>query len=174
MVWTIVIVLVILGLGWYFWSQQSPSITTPTPPADTSGANSQTPPAGASTQSSSTDQTGVSASVSANAGTAPMSATVSYNGTSFTPSSVSIAKGGTVTFTDTAGSNMWIASDPHPDHNGYDGTTRQQHCAPGYAGAAPFDMCQGGSSFSFTFDKTGSWGYHDHFNSAAFGTIVVK
>ena len=105
-----------------------------------------------------------------------MTAAVTYNGDNFSPSTVTIAEGGTVTFTDTdTGPNpqMWVASDPHPIHNGYDGTSLQQHCAPGYTGAAPFDECSSGTSFTFTFTKVGSWGYHDHLNESLGGTVVV-
>ena len=105
---------------------------------------------------------------------APMMATVSYNGSAFSPDTVTIAKGGTVTFTDTAGATMWVASGMHPAHSGYDSTTLSAHCAAGYAGAAPFDQCEAGASYSFTFDKVGSWGYHDHKNSSAFGKIIVQ
>ena len=66
-----------------------------------------------------------------------------------------------------------MASDPHPIHNGYDGTTLQQHCAQGYTGPAPFDECSPGTSFSFTFAKVGSWGYHDHLEASIKGTVVV-
>ena len=102
-----------------------------------------------------------------------MSATVTFDGSSFSPSTVTIAKGGTITFTDTAGT-MWVASNVHPVHSDYDGTTRSQHCAAGYSGPKPFDECAPGSSFSFTFDKTGTFGYHDHLNPGSTGTIVVQ
>jgi len=43
------------------------------------------------------------------------SAYVVYDGASYTPSSVTIKKGGTVTFTST-GPLMWVATDAHPLH----------------------------------------------------------
>jgi plastocyanin len=103
-----------------------------------------------------------------------MSATVTYNGSTFSPSSVTIAKGGTVNFVATNGQSMWVASAPHPTHTGYDGTSESVHCAAGYTGPAPFDMCAAGTSFSFTFDKTGSFVYHNHLNTSAHGTVVVQ
>ncbi|MCE9540973.1 hypothetical protein K8R03_00215 [Candidatus Kaiserbacteria bacterium] len=106
--------------------------------------------------------------------TAPMTATVTYSGTSFTPSTVTIAKGGTVTFVDSSTRGFWIASDPHPAHSAYDGTSRSTHCAAGYTGTAPFDECATGSTFSFTFNKSGTFGYHDHMNDNASGTVIVK
>jgi len=100
------------------------------------------------------------------------SAYVVYDGASYTPSSVTIKKGGTVTFTST-GPLMWVATDAHPLHDGYDGVPQAQHCAPGYTGPKPFDQCIGGERFVFTFDKIGSWGYHDHLNDEAGGTVIV-
>jgi len=102
-----------------------------------------------------------------------MTATVTFNGSNFSPASVTIAQGGTVTWVSTDG-DMWVASDPHPIHNGYDGTTLQQHCAPGYTGATPFDECTGSSaSWSFTFSKVGTWGYHDHLEANIMGSVTV-
>ena len=104
----IVVVVVILGGGYWWWSMQAPAPA----PVDT-GASTQVP--------SATDTSGTSA---------PMSASVTYDGTSFSPPEVTVKKGGTVTFTSTAG-NVWVASGPHPQHTGYDGTSRDAHCAPG-------------------------------------------
>jgi len=105
--------------------------------------------------------------------TAPMMASVGYDGSAFIPSTVTVAKGGTVTFTDTADGTMWVAADEHPTHMDYDGTSRADHCAEGYTGAKPFDQCTRGASYSFTFDKAGTFEYHDHANAAAVGTVTV-
>jgi plastocyanin len=66
---------------------------------------------------------------------------------------------------------MWIASDPHPTHQGYSGTTRDQHC-PDTSGTA-FDECAAGTTYTFVFEKVGSWGYHNHANISSRGTVVV-
>jgi plastocyanin len=159
MVWVIIIVLLVLGLGWYFWSSNvgnMPITATGNLPAPTPSAN---------TDQASSTQNGMSGM--------PMNVTVTYNGSSFSSSTITVMKGATVTWTDTAG-KMWLASDPHPVHTGYDGTDRATHCAAGYTGAAPFDECSQGTSFSFTFNKTGTFGYHDHLNHDAKGTVVVQ
>src|SRR6185436_19055435 len=103
--------------------------------------------------------------------TAPTSATITYSGSAFSPSPVTIKKGGTVTFN--GPSTMNVASGMHPTHTTYDGTSRTAHCAAGYTGPTPFDQCTPGTSYSFTFDKVGTWGYHDHNNASAFGQVVV-
>ncbi|RJQ34322.1 hypothetical protein C4556_02870 [Candidatus Parcubacteria bacterium] len=100
---------------------------------------------------------------------APMTATITYNGTSFSPGEVTIKKGGTVTWNGTG--NMWVASAQHPTHTVYAGTSLQEHCPSGSAEA--FDQCATGNSYSFTFDKVGTWFYHDHINASAFGSVVV-
>jgi len=159
LLWAVVIVLV---LGGGYWLLQG---NTTTPSADTG-----TQPTG--TGSTGSPQGGVNVGVGATVSTTPTSATVTYNGSSFSPSQVTIKKGGTVTFTSTAGT-MWVATGPHPAHTGYDGTAREAHCAAGYTGAAPFDQCSAGTSYTYTFTKAGTWPFHDHINSTVFGKITV-
>jgi plastocyanin len=166
-IWAVVIVVILGGLYWWWSSAQSQPGTTTTATQTTQTADQNGTGTNVSGSVGATVSTGVS---TGNA--APMSATVTYSGSSFSPANVTIAQGGTIIFTSTAGP-MWIASDPHPIHNGYDGTTMQQHCAPGYSGPAPFDQCAAGASFSFTFNKVGSWGYHDHLNIGVRGLVTV-
>lgn len=102
---------------------------------------------------------------------APTSATVIYGPQGFSPANVTIAQGGTVTFMNQGGGDMWVAGGSHPMHDGYDGTTEAQHCAPG---ATPsFDECATGTTYSFTFEKAGTWGYHNHVLASDYGTITV-
>lgn len=173
-VWILVIVVVLLGAAFYVFGMGAPA-STATPSGRTTTTNNQTgtdytPGSTNSDAPGSLDgRVGASGTVS----TLPMSATVTYDGSSYSPSSVTIAKGGTVTFTSTAG-NMWVASAIHPSHAAYDGTDRATHCAAGYSGPAPFDQCASGTSFTFTFTKTGSFPYHDHMNAGAFGKVIVE
>ncbi len=166
MVWVLVVILIALGLGWYVWTQGSSSTVVPTtqtdvvPPDQTQGT---TTPGTTPTPTPTTTATTPSA---------PMTATVMYDGRTFTPATVTIASGGTVTFKDTAGATMWVAADPHPVHTDYDNTTRAEHCAA--PTATTFDQCTPSATYSFTFSKVGSWGYHDHRNSVATGVVVVK
>ena len=159
----IVIIIIVVG-GVFFWMSKSNApmapITDETPVPAVSATDTM-----ASTSGTAVPSTPVAP--------AAKSVTVSYDGNIFSPASITVSKGDTVVFTDTAGS-MWVASDPHPQHSGYDGTSLSEHCAPGHKGAAPFDQCSAGPSFTFTFNKSGSWGYHDHFNHDAKGTVVVK
>ena len=173
-------VLVVVAAGAFLWTSRAQA------PAFEQGASSSATQDNTQGTSAQASNTGASADVGASAGNvpaqvgttagAPMSATVTYDGSSFSPSSVAIEKGGTVMFQDNAssGTDMWIASGPHPTHTGYDTSDKSMHCGADYTGAKPFDQCQAGRTFNFTFDKAGSFSYHDHLNATAHGTIVVQ
>ncbi len=103
--------------------------------------------------------------------TAPKSNTVTivYNGTAFVPSSVSIKKGDTVTYKNESTTKMWPASAKHPTHGEYP--------TKGGCLGSTFDACIGiepKGSWSFTFDVTGDWKFHDHLNPRAFGSVKVE
>jgi len=161
-IWLVIVAVVVIGGG--IWLMNSPG----TPAADTNADTTGQP------ASSDTGTLTGTVDTTVTTGTLPTTATVTYSGTSFTPATVTIARGGTVTFVDASTRGFWVASAMHPDHVVYDGTTRAAHCAAGYTGPAPFDECGTGSSYSFTFTKTGTFGYHDHLNATAFGKVVVQ
>ena len=148
-VWTIVIIIIIAGAGWWYVSQSAPAPATTNNNTETTG-----------------DLTGTVA--------APKTVGVLYGPDGFSPSSVTINKGDTVTFTNNGGGDMWVASAPHPAHSGYDSTDRATHCAAGYSGAVPFDQCSAGKSYSFMFNQAGTWAYHNHSNAGDFGKVIVQ
>ncbi len=86
---------------------------------------------------------------------------VSYTDEGFAPStSGPIYIGDTVQFVNKSSEKMWVASDDHPEHTDYPG----------------FDQGRGvdtNGSYRFTFEKAGSWGYHNHLNTSHTGTIQV-
>lgn len=153
----IIIAIIIVGGGIWWWTMSDNANMTDI--TATINENAASPAPGAETA----PETPAAAT----------SATVTYNGTAYFPSSVTIKKGGTVTFKNESSGNMWVASAQHPTHTVYDETSRTTHCAAGYTGAKPFDQCVGGSEYSFTFEKIGQNGYHDHINTSAFGSITV-
>ncbi len=159
LLWIILAVIIIGGGYWWWQGQQAPA---------TVDTGSQTPQTSGSNTTS--GGTGVDVGGSVTVAT-PKTVTVSFNGDAFDPKTVTINKGDTVKWISTGG-NMWVASAQHPDHTGYSGTTRTQHC-PDTSGTA-FDQCAPGTSFSFTFQKTGTWNYHDHLNAQLFGSVIVQ
>jgi plastocyanin len=96
----------------------------------------------------------VSSSIQANA------FDVHYTDTGFQPSLLTVRKGDVVTFTNDSNVGMWVASNPHPTHTDY--PELNMHTSVGKD-----------SKFIFTFDKTGTWGYHNHLNQNHQAVIVV-
>jgi plastocyanin len=166
----IVILLVIvaaIGGGAYLYSMNT---VAPVPvvevPADSSGA------AGTmleGTERDWSDTPDVEINAEADASLSPN--TVHYTDTGFSPATLTIKKGTVVTFLNQSDREMWVATDEHPSHTGYAGTSRSEHCAAG--GTTAFDQCARGNVYSFTFDKAGTWDYHDHVNAQFGGTVVV-
>jgi len=151
-----IIVLVILGAGvWYLLSQSAPVV-----PAGTTGTEL---PAATS------DTTGTAATSSA--------PTIVYTDDGFSPASITVPAGATVTFVNQSSGRMMVGSSPHPTHQDYDGTTRAVHCAAGYTGPVPFDECTAavtGESWTYTFAKAGTWKYHNHAAANDFGSVIVQ
>lgn len=95
------------------------------------------------------------------------SETVVLSNNGFSPETVTIKKGSTIIWKIEGKGEHWPASNFHPTHEEYPG-------ASGCIGSK-LDACRGlkeGESFKFTFDKTGTWGIHDH-NYPAY-TMTVK
>ena len=100
-----------------------------------------------------------------------MVATITYDGTSFSPQTVTIKKGGTVSWNNEGTREMWVASAQHPNHTMYSSTSLAAHCPD--TSKSAFDQCAGGNNYTFTFHKAGTWNYHDHLNVTAFGSVTV-
>jgi plastocyanin len=78
----------------------------------------------------------------------------------FSPSAVKVSKGGKVTWINKSSVAVWPASAFHPTHTLYPG----------------FDALRGlktGETYSFVFEKVGSWKYHNHLNSGVTGVVEV-
>lgn len=98
--------------------------------------------------------------------------TVYYTSDGFQPEEITIEQGDTVTWINNASNTMWVGSDQHPSHTEYDGTSLYRHCSNGESDT--FDQCSSGDRYSFTFRKTGSWGYHNHESPFDTGTVIVE
>ena len=104
----------------------------------------------------------------------------------FSPSTLTISKGDTVTFINKDTEEHWPASATHPIHTDYRGGSYDEPgsyqgslaCrSEGVTKTGAFDACHGlaaGESWSFTFNEVGSWKYHDHIKLESFGTIIVQ
>lgn len=165
----IIAALVVLGGGWYFLNK----------PVSDSTVNTDTHEADQVNDTANSD-TGLGVGVTVDAGTggsseegaAPMNASVTYSASGFSPNTVTIKVGGTVTWHDDGTGRMWVASAQHPTHTAYSGTTLQQHCSD--TTDVSFDECKNGSTYTFTFTKPGTWNYHNHSQASHFGTVIVE
>ncbi len=91
----------------------------------------------------------------------PKTYTIDYSSSCYSPANQTIKQGDTIKFTNSSNKNMWPASDNHPSHTIYPEFDPDTSITPG-------------SSWSFTFTKTGSWDYHDHNKPGCTGTITVN
>ena len=87
-----------------------------------------------------------------------VSITLTENG--FVPDPITVTQGTTVTFKTNRAEAFWPASDLHPTHDIY----------PEFDPKEPTDA---NKTWSFKFDKVGTWKYHDHLFPYYRGTITV-
>lgn len=95
--------------------------------------------------------------------------TVKITSAGFVPNEVTIRQGESVMWINEDNAPHWPASNPHPIHTGYPSGVR------GCIGSS-FDACHGmnkGESYTFVFDKVGTWGVHDHLNPGMLMEIRV-
>ena len=146
---TIVIIAVVLVGGYFLFfrdaPQQTPSVSQP--------SSQQQPPQ----QPPASQAPAVKENV------------VTYTSSGYSPSTLTIKKGETITFKNQSSQSMWTASAVHPIHRAYP--------TSGGCLGSTFDTCTGiqsGGSWSFKFDISGTWKYHNHLNPGDTGTIDVQ
>lgn len=118
-----------------------------------------TPSSSSMSPGSGNDRTSGTANSSSQAADKPVLVTLTDSG--FSPSTVTIKAGQRVMFENKSSGGMWVASDPHPVHT----------ALPGFDAKTSLDA---GASWSFMFNKPGSWTFHNHLNSSQKGTVVVE
>jgi plastocyanin len=103
-----------------------------------------------------------SSNSSNNSATAGHPAVVNITGNDLNPQTIRVTKGQTVTWKNNDTVSHQIATDPYPQEDGLTGFVAD---APALAG----------ETYSFTFNKTGTYTYHDHLKpSELHGTVIVK
>ena len=156
-------ILVLAGLGYYFFTKFRASTLTPELPQP------PTPP----TEISATPITPTTPTPTTATPTSEVIIKITANG--FEPEEVEIPKGTKVTWINEQPNPSWPASDVHPTHEVYPGSSIKKCGTPEQDKI--FDACRGlnqGESWSFIFNEVGEWYYHDHLNPSLKGKIVVK
>lgn len=91
----------------------------------------------------------------------PPAALVAITATGFNPATIKVKVGQSVNWTNQDAKSHQVASDPHPSHDGLSGLEG--------------DPLAKGESYGFTFDKAGTFTYHDHLDPLKLkGTVVVE
>jgi len=87
-------------------------------------------------------------------------ATITYSDSGFSPSTITVKSGDTITLKNTSSQSMQFDSDPHPIH------TNDPELNVGAVGP--------GQSATVKAVTKGTHGYHNHLNPGQTGTIVVE
>lgn len=88
------------------------------------------------------------------------STTITYTDSGFSPASLTVKKGTTVTVKNNSSGNLEFSSDVHPVHS--------DNPELNTASIGP------GGSTTFTPNTTGTWGYHNHQKDSDRGTLIVQ
>lgn len=88
-------------------------------------------------------------------------ALVSITANSFVPATLTIKVGTTVTWTNQEDQEHWVASNPYPANTDLKGLNAGKKMVKG-------------DSYSYTFDKAGTYNYHDDLSPTTNGTVVVE
>lgn len=141
----VVAALVIAGGIWFFVSSGNDADETTTPP----------------TSNTSTDDSGDTASETPDdEDQSENNVIIIYTNNGFNPESYTVKVGGTVTVRNDSDETMDFASDNHPTH------TVNSELNAG-------EITQGETK-SFTVDRVGTWGFHNHERDSHTGSITVE
>ena len=152
----VVIVLLLVGAWWAF---KKPGSQTEAP---TPGSGEEQPGVQGETGTGApSGDTGAPSGDTSGGGNQVEENVVTYTDSGFSPSTLTIKAGDTVVFKNESSSAFWPASAVHPTHELY----------PEFDAKAAISL---GSTYSFTFNRVGTWKYHNHLNASHTGTIVVE
>lgn len=147
-----------LGLGWYVL-QGGYQTGGATAPKNSMPAYESTP-APTEMVVTTDDGAGAGGVGTEKGGATTGSATVNYSDSGYTPNTITVKKGTTVTWTNQSSGGMWTASAVHPTHQ----------LLPGFDALKNFAK---GGSYDYVFAKVGTWKYHNHVKVSDTGTVVV-
>jgi plastocyanin len=109
-------------------------------------------------QNTSPPTTNTTPSSSSNTTATP--STITYSSDGFSPATLTVKSGATVTIKNTSDEDLQFESNPHPAH------TDDTDLNVGLVAA--------GQTKTFTVTKTGTFGYHNHLDPSDTGHIVVE
>lgn len=141
----VIIIVIVIGAAFAVWLLSDRDSSQESSGSSTTNSNSS----------------GTSGSSNSNADEPVSNPVVTYDGSSFSPDTLTISVGDTVTFRNDSSTEVWPASDDHPTHTNLSGFDPQRGL-------------ESGEDYSFTFEESGEWGYHNHLNPGQNGVIIVE
>jgi plastocyanin len=138
-----VIVVLVVAIGAFAIARPKKTVQTSTTTTSNQAAAPATTPSAATTDS-----------------TASSAVTVAFDNNGFSPATVTVKSGGTITFKNTSSGAIQPSSDPHPAH------TDNPELNVGVIAA--------GQSKTITVKNVGTWGMHDHFNESMRMDVVIQ
>ena len=159
-IWIVLVLIGIIGIGWFAFGNRADA------PASTETATTTDMIPGTGDDSVTEEEDG-----------GPAFAVVTLTDSGFTPKTLTVNAGETVRFINESSRGMWVGSDDHPTHTDYDGTSTREHCANGMANNGTFDQCAAVNKsdyWDYTFERAGTFGFHNHVGASYTGTIVVR
>ena len=87
--------------------------------------------------------------------------TIIYSDHGYTPRTVRVTPGTKVIFENQSSSAFWPVSDPHPVHTDLSGFDAKEPLASG-------------KTYSYIFEKVGTWNFHDHLRPNNRGSVIVE
>lgn len=143
------LLVVVVGgvIGWYYFKGNAGVKTTvlPTPTTAVNPTVDQIQPSTGSGESGSM---------------VTATSTVTYSDTGFSPKTLTVKKGTTVTFENQSSGKMWVASGVHPTHL----------LLPGFD---ELKSVEKSGTYQYTFVKVGTWQYHNHVKPSDLAVVVV-
>lgn len=95
-----------------------------------------------------------------NASVPPNATVIHMTKDGFSPATIAVSQNSAVTFTNEDAVPHWPASNIHPTHGIYPEFDPKEEVPPGM-------------SWTFVFDKIGTWRFHDHLNPTWIGQVKV-
>lgn len=169
---TVVIVAVVVLGGYFIFKDSQPSLEkapTITPISSETSVSSSSKSSVIIIQPPASQSSASQSSVAEKPAAEKKEHIITYTDNGYAPATLTIKKGETVIFKNQSSRAMWAASAMHPTHRVYPTT--------GGCLGSTFDACKGvqtGDSWSFKFDVSGSWKYHDHLTPGDRGEIIVQ
>ncbi len=105
----------------------------------------------------------------------PAQRVVEITASGFSPKTIVINSGETVSFVNKDVQPHWPASNMHPVHNTYPGSGIEK-CQSSERNSI-FDACgelAPDEEFTFTFTEKGNWPFHDHLHPSLIGVVTVR